>query len=515
MSLSQHFTRRLVLACPTLLVLGACPAGTQERAQPDAGLPMAGRSNPEDMQPSERDAGGRIDSGTPTQTLQAAVGPDGAAVELPGGELRIEVPPGALPREVMLTIEPSPDAPDGGVGTAYDLGPDGTVFASPVLLALPYAPSQSVDPSQLALATVVDGHWEILAHSYVDSGAGLIYGTTLHFSTFGVIRTSQLCGDGVCNGEACHCPGDCGGVTATGCGDGICCGDEDCGSCPTDCDECCGNGYIDDGRSEECDGEQLRGKTCVSLGYLSGALRCASGCVFDTTACDSGDNAEGLCGNGQLDPGEACDPEAGPTPTCAMLGFDSGDTSCQSCQIDSSDCSDDCEDVRGYYHITGTAPGNAEIDEIIPVQQSGCQIGFPVPVSGAVSGELRGTNVEDAGNCDLTRTADRACCDATFGSDSISMSCVYHLNYCDDDYPCYGGLICSTNTCQQTRTYSGSKVASCAADDDCDALEQCDGYCQPCTAPCTPDASCTPGGEGGTGVCEAYANGCSRCRRVQ
>ena len=46
----------------------------------------------------------------------------------------------------------------------------------------------------------------------------------------------------------------------------------------------CGNGAVDG--FELCDGQVLAGATCVSLGYSSGTLACAPGCLsYDTTAC--------------------------------------------------------------------------------------------------------------------------------------------------------------------------------------------------------------------------------------
>ncbi len=46
--------------------------------------------------------------------------------------------------------------------------------------------------------------------------------------------------------------------------------------------------------SEDCDGTDLGGETCVSQGFDSGTLACDGGCGFDTSAC------VGSC----LDPGE-------------------------------------------------------------------------------------------------------------------------------------------------------------------------------------------------------------------
>ena len=60
----------------------------------------------------------------------------------------------------------------------------------------------------------------------------------------------------------------------------------------------CGDGAIQGG--EACDGADLGGNTCVSLGYASGTLACTAACTLDTSACS-------LCGNGTIDAGEQCD----------------------------------------------------------------------------------------------------------------------------------------------------------------------------------------------------------------
>ena len=45
----------------------------------------------------------------------------------------------------------------------------------------------------------------------------------------------------------------------------------------------CGNGSIEAG--ETCDGSNLNGASCTSLGFTSGALGCAASCRFDTSGC--------------------------------------------------------------------------------------------------------------------------------------------------------------------------------------------------------------------------------------
>jgi hypothetical protein len=49
-------------------------------------------------------------------------------------------------------------------------------------------------------------------------------------------------------------------------------------------EELCGNGQIDEDDNEDCDGMNLGGATCESLGYTSGTLRCDE-CLFDEDDC--------------------------------------------------------------------------------------------------------------------------------------------------------------------------------------------------------------------------------------
>jgi len=67
----------------------------------------------------------------------------------------------------------------------------------------------------------------------------------------------------------------------------------------------CGNSIIES--NEQCDGTNLNGQTCVSLGFASGNLGCfvsgqANECRFDLSSC-----IPPVCGNGIKETGETCD----------------------------------------------------------------------------------------------------------------------------------------------------------------------------------------------------------------
>ncbi len=48
----------------------------------------------------------------------------------------------------------------------------------------------------------------------------------------------------------------------------------------------CGDGAI--GIGEQCDGPNIAGASCTSLGFTAGSLSCSSACTFDTASCTAG-----------------------------------------------------------------------------------------------------------------------------------------------------------------------------------------------------------------------------------
>ncbi len=91
-------------------------------------------------------------------------------------------------------------------------------------------------------------------------------------------------GTEVCDGT------DLGGVTTCvdlsfGSGTPTCmlsCSDYDLSSCSGPAGSC--NGGMASGR-EQCDGVDLRGQTCATLGFASGTLDCNPNCSFDVSGC--------------------------------------------------------------------------------------------------------------------------------------------------------------------------------------------------------------------------------------
>ena len=94
----------------------------------------------------------------------------------------------------------------------------------------------------------------------------------------------------------------------------------------------CGSNVIEG--EETCDGSDLGGQTCTSLGFDGGTLACGAQCdEFDTSGCST-------CGNGVIEGGETCDGTDLGGHTCVSQGFSGGTLACQaSCDgFDTSAC---------------------------------------------------------------------------------------------------------------------------------------------------------------------------------
>lgn len=102
-------------------------------------------------------------------------------------------------------------------------------------------------------------------------------------------------------------------------------------------DAVCGDGLVSVG--EQCDGDNLGGKTCASFGWegTEGGMRCGSDCTLDLTSCL-------FCGNGAIDEGEECDGQQTDGALCsAVPGFEEQPVGCtDDCRLDFSGCNALC-----------------------------------------------------------------------------------------------------------------------------------------------------------------------------
>ncbi len=274
-----------------------------------------------------------------------------------------------------------------------------------------------------------------------------------------------------------------------------------------DAGSACGNGAIDG--AEECDGTNLDGQTCESLGYAGGDLSCLADCTFDKSACE-----EAACGNGAIDGAEACDgPDLG-SATCDSLGYAGGGTlGCTGeCAYDTSDCSS-CGDgtIDAGEECDGAALGSADCttrgftggtlacDATCGFDESGC--------FDAVCGDATAEGSEDCDGSDL-RGSD--CTDVGFVAGSLSCNgdCTLNIAACHNcgngsvegieqcDGAALGGADCTTLGftsgtlgCTSSCDYDTSSCVTAAcgngsleSGEDCDDGNGTDGDgCNSCT----------------------------------
>jgi hypothetical protein len=140
----------------------------------------------------------RIEQGAvamlPTTGGATPIGSTGGSTATADGAVALAVPSGALGTTTTLSIAPVPAStiPSGSPvlpGSAFEFGPDGTVFATPVTLSLAYDPVRlptGVSQKMLRLHTLENGTWVQIAGSQVDPAAKTVFGPVSHFSSYAI-----------------------------------------------------------------------------------------------------------------------------------------------------------------------------------------------------------------------------------------------------------------------------------------------------------------------------------------
>ena len=136
----------------------------------------------------------------PTPVDPNVVGATGGTVTAENGAVTLQIPAGAVAAGTRIAVTPRADvSTNPNVGAAWEFGPSGTQFATPVTMRLRYpatAFAADVDRSRLTLARLENGVWVPRAEQVsVDPATREVRGQVRSFSTWGVF--SDPCAPGV------------------------------------------------------------------------------------------------------------------------------------------------------------------------------------------------------------------------------------------------------------------------------------------------------------------------------
>jgi len=196
---------------------------------------------------------------------------------------------------------------------------------------------------------------------------------------------------------------------------------------------------------EECDGTELGGATCKSLGYSSGTVACTSACKIDPSNCNN-------CGNAKLDSGEACDGTALASQACKDQGFEGGTLKCKAdCSwFDTSDCYR-CGDgkITGTDQCDGTELGGKKCkDQGFEGGTLKCKTDCKFDTAGCYKcGDHKVTGTDTCDGLDLTG---KTC--STFGYEGGVLACKKDCTWYDVTgcYKCGDGKITGKDVCDGT-----------------------------------------------------------------
>jgi hypothetical protein len=306
----------------------------------------------------------------------------------------------------------------------------------------------------------------------------------------GVLEPGEECDDGANNGTTtCGCQLDCTYTPAgTPCPDGqFCNGDETCdgtGLCQAgtavDCDD--GVGCTDDSCDEvndECvnDSNDLNcpddGAFCNGDEFCNPTLDCSSTgdpCPLGTSCNEGTDTCDPIagCGNGQVDPGEDCDPSVAGTVCCE------GD-----CTFTPAGISCDADGL--FCNGTDTCDGLGTCDPGVPPD---CDDGVGCTDDSCNETTDQCDNIPNDGLCD-----DTLFCNGVETCDPV--------NDCQAGTPvdCDDGVGCTDDSCDEVNDQCVNTVNDANCPDDgafCNGDEFCDAQldCQSTGNPCPPGEVC-------------------------
>ncbi len=322
--------------------------------------------------------------------------------------------------------------------------------------------------------------------------------------------TLVACGEAEPRPRPTYAPCTVGTLGCTCSSDGTCLGEAICNAL----DRCvdanaahCPNGIVEVALGEQCDGANLGGATCGSIGFASGTLTCSSSCTYNTSGCQ----VSGTCNNGTLDTMEECEGFELRGQTCAGLGYEGGTLRCtQNCMLDASDCYG-CGNCPPPAVCINNVCSACREDGVSCTSGAECctgvcsagRCGLPCGAAGvscALSSQCCSGHCHPSeGRCCLdpgqTCTSSLECCSGSCQNGSCACGPPY--SGCDSASQCCPGSDCQSSTCCALVGGACSSRYQC-----CDPSNECTGECcsvgacsvssDCCDGPCTNGRCCTP-----------------------
>ena len=278
----------------------------------------------------------------------------------------------------------------------------------------------------------------------------------------------------------------------------------------------CGNGIKETG--EVCDGSDLGGEICETLGLGPGVLSCRTDCRGYYTA---GCGAITSCGDGVIQGTEICDGQALDGATCSSLGYGLGDLGCapdcssfdvsQCKQLDGGPCTQSSDCVGGICWKEsgeGNFPGGFCTSDC---SGSGCEGGSCYEVSPGF-------------RCYPTCGSSAECREGYACFDEWGTGETLCRPHCETSAQCPVEGLCNLYTGRCQSAVTGARNGE-APSDSCmggwfleapDSTPYCVSLCALSTGICPEDDVCTDyydGTRGDLGLCLAGCSGPNDCPR--
>jgi len=301
--------------------------------------------------------------------------------------------------------------------------------------------------------------------------------------TFNISACSNasVCGNGAVEGAE-YCDGlDLGGQTCEtlNLGPGVLGCLSDCTYDTAGCanSAVCGNGVVEG--PEECDGFNLNGQTCATLGqgFNGGELACDTAiCVYDTAACTEG----AVCGNGIRESAEQCDGDDLAGISCVTLGYAGGNLACTAtCTHDTSGCTQTAENCTNGVDDDGD--GAIDCNDLDCSSHVACG-GSPENCTNGVDDDQDGyTDCDDQADCasdPSCQTTTGEICDNGIDDDGM-WGCDCMDLMCALGFQCLFLTPASETNCTDGQDDDLDCLVDCA-DDDCATDAACGGLVEIC-----------------------------------